>query len=136
MWTCPDCGRSFRNANQRHHCERTTVQAQLKNQPEVIVEIYQKIITAVDAIGRYTKSPIRDYIMLKHKSTFLTIKPRKKYLDITFFLDVKTEDFPIFKSLQTSKNRVMHVARFESPKDISPSVKRWLSKSYQLTAGK
>ena len=136
MWMCPACGRSFRNTNQRHHCERTTVQAQLRNQPEVVVEIYQKIIAVADAIGPYSRSPIKDYIMLKNKSTFLTIKPRKKYLDITFFLDVATEDFPIFKSLQTSPHRVMHVARFESPKDISPSVKRWIRKSYQLTAGR
>ncbi len=43
--------------------------------------------------------------MLKHRSTFLTIKPRKKYLDISFFLDVKTEDFPdlqIVTKIQTS----------------------------------
>lgn len=135
MWTCPDCGRSFRNTHQRHHCERTTAEAQLKSQPAEIVQIYQKIIAAVEKIGPYTTSPIKDYIMLKNRSTFLTIKPRKRYLDITFFLEEKTEDFPIFKSLQTSKHRMAHAARLESAKDVSLSVKAWIRKSYQLTAG-
>jgi hypothetical protein len=135
MWTCPLCGRSFRNTQQRHRCERTTAQAQLKNQPDIIVQIYQKIIDTVDKIGHYTKSPIKDYIMLKNRSTFLTIKPRKRYLDISFFLSEKSEDFPIFNSMQTSKNRIAHVARLESPKDVSSTVRSWIKKSYQLTAG-
>lgn len=104
MWKCPKCGHSFKNTNQRHHCERTTAAAQLKTQPEVIVEIHDRLLDVVKKIGIFSVSPIKDYIMLKHKSTFLTIKPRKKYLDISFFLPEKTEEFPIFASLQQSKN--------------------------------
>lgn len=136
MWTCPECGRSFRNTQQRHHCERTTVADQLVNQPEEIIRIFEKIIAYVEKVGPYSKSPIKDYIMLKHRSTFLTIKPRKKYLDISFFLDVNTKAFPIFKSLQRSKHRVLHAARLESEKDVSALVKSWIKTSYQLTSGK
>lgn len=133
MWTCLSCGRSFRNTNQRHHCERTTAAAQLKNQPEFILEIYKRILDAVKKVGPFSVSPIKDYIMLKHKSTFLTIKPRKKYLDITFFLAEKTEDFPVYKSFQRSKNRVTHGARFENPEGITRTVLGWIKQSYDLT---
>jgi hypothetical protein len=37
--------------------------------------------------------------------------------------------------MQTSKNRIAHVARLESPKDVSSTVRSWIKKSYQLTAG-
>jgi len=133
MWTCSSCGRSFRNTNQRHHCERTTAAAQLKNQPEPILKMYQRILDGVKKMGPFSVSPIKDYIMLKHKSTFLTIKPRKKYLDITFFLAEALEDFPIYKSIPRSKNRVAHGARFENLSDITPGVLRWIKQSYDLT---
>lgn len=133
MWTCSSCGRSFRNTNQKHHCERTTAAAQLKNQPALILEVYNRILDAVKKMGPFSVSPIKDYIMLKHKSTFLTIKPRKKYLDITFYLSVKSDDFPIYKSFQTSKNRVAHGARFEDPNDITRTVLQWIKQSYDLT---
>jgi hypothetical protein len=133
MWKCPKCGRSFKNTNQRHHCERTTAAAQLKNQPEVIVEIHDRLLDVVKKIGIFSVSPIKDYIMLKHKSTFLTIKPRKKYLDISFFLPEKTEEFPIFASLQQSKKRVLHAARLEKPADITKAVIQWIKQSYDLT---
>jgi hypothetical protein len=133
MWECPTCGRSFRSTNQRHHCERTTAGAQLKNQPEVIIEIYDHLLRIVKKTGVFSVSPIKDYIMLKHTSTFLTIKPRKKYLDISFFLPEKTEEFPIFASRQQSKNRVLHAARFEKPEDITKPVIQWIKQSYDLT---
>ncbi|RAW01722.1 hypothetical protein DQQ10_08720 [Pseudochryseolinea flava] len=95
--------------------------------------MFNKIIRIVKKIGPYQESPIKDYIMLKHRSTFLTIKPRKKYLDITFFLPDTSIDFPIFNSRRTSRHRVTHVARFESADDISDLVADWISQSYSIT---
>ncbi|WP_414693227.1 DUF5655 domain-containing protein [Ohtaekwangia sp.] len=63
----------------------------------------------------------------------MTIKPRKKYLDISFFLPEKTEAFPIFVSLQTSKNRVRHAARLENAADVTKPVIQWIKQSYDLT---
>lgn len=134
MWKCPKCGRSFKNTGQRHRCERVTTADQLKDQSAGVLEIYERIIRAVDKLGPYTFSPIKDYIMLKNTSTFLTIKPRKKYLDISFFLAEKTEEFPVFTSLQTSKHRVMHAARLEKPADVNRAVVAWIKTSYQLTS--
>jgi hypothetical protein len=134
MWTCPACQRSFKNTGQKHRCESTTTEAQLESQSEAVIKIYKKLLTIVKKIGPYTESPIKDYIMLKNSSTFITIKPRKKYLDISFFLDQKSEEFPIFKSLQTSKHRVLHAARLESPDDVTSFVQMCIEKSYQLTS--
>lgn len=134
MWKCPECGRSFKNTGQRHRCERATTADQLKGQSADVLGIYDRIIRAVDALGPYTFSPIKDYIMLKNESTFLTIKPRKKYLDISFFLATQTEEFPVFKSLPRSKHRVLHAARLEKPSDVSKPVVAWIKESYQLTA--
>jgi hypothetical protein len=133
MWDCPKCERSFRNQNQRHRCEKTTADAQLRNQSDAVLRTYQKIIQSVDKLGDYTVSPIKDYIMLKNKSTFLTIKPRKTYLDISFFLATPSDEFPIFKSIRASRNRVRHAARFDKPSDVSSLVLKWIKQSYTLT---
>lgn len=133
MWTCPRCGRSFRNTNQRHHCERTTASAQLQGQPEEIIRIYNKILKSVSRFGPFSESPIKDYIMLKHKSTFATLKPRKKYFDISFFLSEVTDEFPIFKSMRTSGKRVLHSLRIEHSREINSKIEGWIRQSYNLT---
>ena len=133
MWTCSKCGRRFKNTDQRHRCERTTVKAQLKNRPPVIIQIHNRIIQAVKKIGPFSVSPINDYIMLKKEATFVRIRPRKKYLDIFFFLPEKSDEFPIFQSAQTSRHRFIHIARFEKPSDITRSVIGWIQQSYNLT---
>jgi hypothetical protein len=132
MWACPKCGRNFKNTGQRHRCERTSVAAQLENQRDGVLAIHQKIMQAVEKLGPFEISPIRNYIMLKNGGTFLTIKPRKKYLDISFFLTEKTEDFPIFVSRKQSANRTLHGARLETTADVSPHVLQWIKQSYNL----
>ncbi|HBT95826.1 MAG TPA: hypothetical protein DEB24_07000 [Coriobacteriia bacterium] len=45
MWTCPECGRKFKNANRDHYCGKApqTIDAYIDAQPESVRPILQKI---------------------------------------------------------------------------------------------
>lgn len=133
MWTCTACGRKFKNKQQRHRCQRATVEDQLQGKPDHVIKTWEKLNASIRKLKEYHFSPIKDYIMVKHESTFLTIKPRKNYVDISFFLDQPCDEFPIFTSIHMSKNRILHGARLESPEAVNATVTGWIKASYQLT---
>ena len=45
MWTCPKCGRNFRNLNQSHYCGKApeTVAEYIREQPEAVQPILRQL---------------------------------------------------------------------------------------------
>ena len=45
MWTCPKCGRNFRNRNQSHYCGKApeTVAEYIREQPEAVQPILRQL---------------------------------------------------------------------------------------------
>ena len=45
MWTCPKCGRNFRNINQNHYCGKApeTIEEYIREQPEAVQPILRQL---------------------------------------------------------------------------------------------
>lgn len=45
MWTCPKCGRNFRNINQNHYCGKApeTIEEYIREQPEEVQPILRQL---------------------------------------------------------------------------------------------
>jgi hypothetical protein len=132
MWTCLKCGRRFKTANQSHSCAKIDIADHFKNKPEIIKKIYDKIIETVNQIGEVNIVAVKSAIFLKTNSTYIEIKPKKKFLLIAFYLDKEVKEFPITRTVQLSKNRIVHIIHFDHPDGINRRVKSWLKQSYML----
>ena len=132
MWTCLKCKRVFKTTNQSHSCATYDFDTHFLNKPAIIKETYDQLIEVVGKIGKVHINVLKSAILLKTTSTFLEIKPKKDYLIIAFFLDKEITDFPISKTLQISKNRIVHVVHIEKPDDLTEQIISWLTQSYQL----
>ena len=51
MWTCPKCGRTFRNCNQSHYCGKApeTIEEYILGQPEEVQPILQQLQETIHA---------------------------------------------------------------------------------------
>ncbi len=51
MWTCPKCGRSFRNCNQSHYCGKApqTIEEYILGQPEEVQPILRQLQETIHA---------------------------------------------------------------------------------------
>ena len=51
MWTCPKCGRSFRNCNQSHYCGKApqTIEEYILGRPEEVQPILRQLQEAIHA---------------------------------------------------------------------------------------
>ena len=133
MWTCPNCRRSFRNANQNHSCTLVSKEDLFAKRPTFLKELYRKIALIVKGLGEYKEEAVlSDVIFFKTKSTFLAVKVKKDFLEVEFFLDHHEDDPSIAKWLQTSKHRFAHVVKVDSEEDINRQLTEWISQSYHL----
>ena len=133
MWTCPDCNRKLRNANQNHTCRLVSRDELFSKRPEFLKKLFNKIVGEVSSFGEYREETVLpDVIFFKTRSTFLAVKVKKDHLEVEFFLDHHEDDPSIAKWLQTSKRRFAHVVKADSEEDITTQLTEWIKRSYDL----
>ncbi len=133
MWTCPTCGRSFKRKNQQHGCVLIDKETLFAKRPPELKNLYNIIKKGVDKIGAYREETVLpDVIFFKTKSTFLGVKVKKDHLEVEFFLEKLENVPPVFKYLQTSKNRVVHLVAVDNEDEIDEQLLGWIKRSYEL----
>ena len=95
-------------------------------------ETYDKLLHEVKKFGDVNVSPVRIGVMLKARSTFVAVKPKKSWVDIEFILDEEIREFPVHKTFKYTSGRWAHFVRLEHSKDVSKKLLVWLRRSYNL----
>jgi hypothetical protein len=135
-WTCPECGKEFRNPNQEHSCARVPVDEHFRNKPAAMRMIYDRLMMEVHRFGDITVNPVKTSIKIKAGATFLSVGVRKDRLEIEFFLDREVSKPPITKSFRVSGQRVLHCAALEKFEMVNQELVSWLKESFDLVSGR
>ncbi len=107
-WICETCGRKFKNTNQWHSCEQSTIEQHINGKPEFLVEIFHKLLDVVSEFGDIELLPLKTTIQVQRKSTFLSIYLKKNKVHLEFQTKDEKKLSCITKSIRISKNRVFH----------------------------
>jgi len=133
MWQCPKCKRNFKRKDQQHSCILITKESLFVKRPKELKKLFNLIEKKVSQFGSYREETVRpDVIFFKTKSTFLGIKVKKDHLVVEFFLDHLENVPPVFKHLQTSKHRVVHLVAVDREEEITKQLLDWIRHSYEL----
>jgi hypothetical protein len=137
MWSCPRCGREFRNTNQSHTCRLIDKEQLFAKRPPQLKNIYKKIVSIVKPLGEFREETVLpDVIFFKTISTFLGVKVKRDHLEVEFFLDHPDNSPVVAKCLQTSANRFVHLVPVDSVDEIDEQLTNWIRHSYQLVLSK
>ena len=131
-WKCPDCGKTFRNKNQWHSCYKLNIDDHLKNKDPVVQEAVKLVLNKINEFGNITLNPVKSVIQVKAGATFLSVKPKKDYIELEFQLGYEVKEFPVNRTVRISKNRVLHFITVDSPEDVDRQLIKWLHDSYVL----
>jgi len=131
-WTCPECGRLFKHKHQSHSCLRIDPDEHFRGKSPHVRKIYDELLGEVRKFGEVNVSPVKVGVMLKAKSTFVAVKPKKFWIDIEFILDEQIGEFPVHKTFRYTAGRWAHFVRLERPRDLSKKLLAWLKRSYDL----
>jgi hypothetical protein len=131
-WTCPVCGKSFKHANQAHSCARVKLDDHFEGKSILCRETFDALLNTVRQFGPVTLNPVKTSIQLKATTTFISAKPKRDHLEIEFQLRTEQSELPVYKTFRISRNRVVHFAILERPKDVTRKLIGLLKQAYQL----
>lgn len=131
MWFCPDCQQSFKNKNQSHSCESTSIDSHIEKSISEVKDCFNLLRKHILTFQETSESITPSAILYSVNSTFLAIKPKKNWLDIEFVLPTLYDEFPIHKTVKASKNRYAHFIRIETIDEIDEQLLKWLNDAYK-----
>jgi hypothetical protein len=102
-WSCPNCKKRFKHANQAHSCARLDVAEHFKNKAPRVKATFDRLMTELDKLGKFAVNPVKSSIQIKGGTTFLSIKPMKDHLGIEFLLDSEVDGFQSTRPSNTPK---------------------------------
>ena len=131
MWTCPDCGRQFHNANNAHSCmARIGVEEHLAGKPAGVAEAYRRFEALVREIGPITVEPLKSRIAFKARTSFASATFTKGTLRAGFVLSRRVEDPRL--NVETYGGRHVHTLEVSDASHMPDDLHGWLSEAYEL----
>ena len=104
----------------------------MQNRSPEIVALFDVFIARIRDFGEFKIEPVKGAIILRKSVAFITIRVQKECLDISFKLDYHVEEFPVYKTLQYSRNRWAHAVKLESEEEIDAQLLTWLKQASDL----
>ncbi len=131
-WICPNCKKEFRRRNQTHSCAQVDLLDHLRRKTPQVRKTFDTLMGELYKLGNITINPVKTSIQVKAGATFLSIRPRKRHLELEFQLGREVNEFPVYRTVRISKNRVLHSAILDGPLQVDAKLMNWLRESYAL----
>ena len=130
VWTCEACGREF-GKRQSHVCAPAlSVDAYFASRPPVERTIFECVREHLTSLGPVIVEPVGVGILFKGRRTFVELRPKTKWVDLSFGLDRRVEHERVTRTTRTSTSRTYHGVRLRGPEDVDDLVRGWLTESY------
>lgn len=135
IWTCDACGREF-GKRQSHVCApAVSVDDYYSRRPPVEREIFEAVAGHIRSLGPVIIEPVGVGILFKGRRTFVELRPKTKWVDLSFALDRRVEHPRVTRATRTNTSRTYHGTRLRSADDVDDVVKGWLTESYLELGG-
>lgn len=110
-----------------------TVRSPFDGKAAVVRKTYDRLLKALDKIGRVKQEPKKTSIHLVNAAAFAGIATRKDYLILTLKTDHKLKSPRIHKTEQASAKRFHSELKLASAADVDRELISWLRESYALS---
>jgi hypothetical protein len=130
-WTCPDCKRTFGRRNQSHGCApSSTVDDYFADRPAGLRAAYDAIAAHLATLDDVHVDPVTACIMFKRSRSFAEVRAKRDRLELAFLLSRLVEHDRITKTLKLSAHRTAHYVDVRTARDVTRTVRDWLTEAY------
>jgi Domain of unknown function (DUF5655) len=135
IWVCPECERTFARNKQGHICAPAmTVEAYFAAEgPERERPIFEAVLAFAETLGPVLVEPVAVGIFLKRARTFVELRPKTKWIELSFGLHRRIDHSRISKIIGVSGGRTFHAVRLVTPEDVTEPITDWITEAYDLT---
>jgi hypothetical protein len=131
VWLCPECARQFGRRNQSHECAPAmSLEEYFDTGPQRERPIFDAVMAHLETVGPVHVEPVSVGIFIKRSRTFVELRPKQKWVALSFVLSRSVDHPKIARKLQGSSARTYHVVNLRTPEDLDDDVCGWLTESY------
>ena len=135
-WTCPACKRQFGKKGQGHACQPgLSIEEYFATGPEFERPIFEAVRAHVETLGPIVIEPVQVGIFFKTQRTIIELRPKTRWVALSFSLPRKLADARIARKVVEWSNRYYHVVNLRSPDEVDDDVRSWLSECYESFSG-
>ncbi len=133
-WACPACGREFGRTRQSHVCAPAmTLEQYFETRPAYEREVFEAVKAHLETVGPVYIEPVGVGILIKKSRTIIELRPRQRWVAVSFVLDRLVEHPRITRTIRAGL-RHYHAVRATAAADIDETVSAWLTESYHSTS--
>jgi hypothetical protein len=132
MWTCPNCGRTFKNTNQPHSCKSVPLEEHFKGKPlaRALFDTLLERITSQAGPCRIISLPCCVHLFGHYD--FLAALPKKNRLEVRFTANREMTGPRIQACVPMSAKVFKICLDLFTEQDINRELMDWLVESYQM----
>jgi hypothetical protein len=130
-WTCEKCDRRFGRRNQSHDCAPgLTVEEYFATGPEFERPVFEVVRAHLESLGPVLVEPVAVGVFFKKSRTFVELRPRTRWVVLSFILPTPVSDGRISRQQRISARRTYHETKLREPADVDEQVLAWLTEAY------
>ncbi len=129
-WTCPRCGRSFRNQGQWHSCVQIRVEDHLADASPAVVAIFSSVRDHLLEFDGVRMDAVQGGVQFVAKRRFASCTIQKTGVRLSFASPDRIDDPRIARCDHFSANIWDITMRLKEP--IDGQVKAWLRAAYEM----
>lgn len=101
--------------------------------PERERPIFESVLAFAETLGPVLVEPVAVGIFLKRARTFAELRPKTKWIELSFGLHRKIDHPVISKIIAVSGGRTFHALRLFTPADVNDLVTDWITEAFEIT---
>jgi len=116
-----------------HDCWTTTEQALTRELPEDLVDAWERLRETAAEFGEQRIYASHKSIMFSRKTCYFFVRPKKKLLEIWFFLGRKVKATMVRKTVPSSKTKVAHLVYVTHRDQVEAPLTDWLREAFEVS---
>src|SRR5262245_52321753 len=118
---------------EKHDCWTTTEANLTRDLSEDLKDAWERLRETAVEFGQQRIYASHNSIMFSRKACYFFVRPKKKYLEVVFFLGRAVRSPKIRQTLQSSRAKVAHVVRVTHRDEVESPLTDWLQTAYEVS---
>lgn len=118
---------------EKHDCWTTTEKALTAGLPEDLMDAWERLRETASEFGEQRIYASHHSIMFSRKACYFFVRPKKKVLEVWFFLGRKLKAPMVKTTLQSSKLKVAHLVNITHRDQVESPLTDWLQEAFETS---
>ena len=119
--------------HQEHNCWTTTEKNLTSELSEDLMDAWERLRETANSFGKQRIYASHNSIMFSRKACYFFVRPKKKFLEVWFFLGRTLKTPLIRKTQHASKLKVAHLIHVTHRDHVEPPLTDWLKEAFETS---